>query len=75
MLNILRNNIIAHELKQEKLNLFQFEDTMERDLFAHFTAAIKVSHEKEKIYVNTVKYWSIIGSIVGAVLGIAGTYL
>lgn len=27
-------------------------------------AAVKASHEKEKIYANTVKYWSIIGSLL-----------
>ena len=55
--------IIKQEKKTEEL--FDIEDNNERNLFENYTAAVKSSHEKEKIYANTVKYWSIIGSILG----------
>lgn len=63
--------------QQERTALaaFELKDTDERELFTRLTIAVKVSHEKEKIYANTVKYWSIIGSIIGATLGIIGTVL
>lgn len=46
----------------EEFNLF---DKAERDLFIHLQAAVKTSHEKEKIHTNSAKYWSIVGSLLG----------
>lgn len=42
-------------------------------MFSHLTSAVKTSHEKERTQANNVKYWSIIGSCVGALLGIIAT--
>lgn len=50
-------------------------DTEERDLFTHLTATVKYSHDKERTQANNVKYWSIIGSLCGALLGIMATTL
>lgn len=64
-------DVIARE--KEKNQIFQIVDQEERDLFSHLTAAVKTSHEKERTQANNVKYWSIIGSCVGALLGIIAT--
>lgn len=40
-------------------------DKTERDLFILMQAAVKTSHEKEKIHTNSAKYWSIVGSLAG----------
>lgn len=40
-------------------------DKAERDLFILMQAAVKTSHEKEKIHTNSAKYWSIVGSLAG----------
>lgn len=53
-------------MEKEKLEAYQIEDSQERSLFSHLMAAVKASHEKEKIYANTVKYWSIIGSLLSS---------
>lgn len=42
-------------------------DKAERDLFILLQAAVKTSHEKEKIHTNSAKYWSIVGSLAGTV--------
>ncbi|XP_058115848.1 mitochondrial potassium channel-like [Anopheles coustani] len=64
-------DVIARE--KEKNQIFQIIDQEERELFSHLTAAVKTSHEKERTQANNVKYWSIIASGVGALLGIVAT--
>lgn len=54
----------------DKFNLYERE---ERELFTTLTSAVKESHEKERIQANKTKYLSIIGSVVGALIGIAGS--
>ncbi|XP_053671255.1 mitochondrial potassium channel-like [Anopheles nili] len=64
-------DVLARE--KEKNQIFQIIDQEERELFSHLTAAVKTSHEKERTQANNVKYWSIIASGVGALLGIIAT--
>ncbi|KAL8560985.1 hypothetical protein ACOMHN_061199 [Nucella lapillus] len=45
----------------------------ERESFAVLSSALRDSHEKERARAEKTKYWSIIGSILGAVIGITGT--
>lgn len=47
------------------MEAFTLLDKTERDLFMHLQAAVKTSHEKEKIHTNSAKYWSIIGTLAG----------
>lgn len=56
----------------DKFNLYERE---ERELFTTLTSAVKDSHEKERIQANKTKYLSIIGSVIGALIGIAGSTL
>uniref|UniRef100_A0A182JAE6 Uncharacterized protein n=1 Tax=Anopheles atroparvus TaxID=41427 RepID=A0A182JAE6_ANOAO len=59
--------------EKEKNEIFQIIDQEERELFSHLTAAVKTSHEKERTQANNVKYWSIIASGIGVLLGIVAT--
>ncbi|XP_076468595.1 mitochondrial potassium channel-like [Babylonia areolata] len=45
----------------------------ERESFAVLSSALRDSHEKERARAEKTKYWSIMGSVVGAVIGITGT--
>lgn len=48
----------------------------EREKFALFSAAVRGSHEKERTRAERTKNWSIIGSVLGAVIGVMGsTYI
>ena len=48
-------------------------EELERTKFAALSSAVRDSHEKERARAERTKYWSVIGSVVGAVIGIAGT--
>ncbi|KAL4711274.1 hypothetical protein ACJJTC_019115 [Scirpophaga incertulas] len=45
----------------------------ERELFATMSAAVKLGHERERAHAERNKYWYIVASIFGTVLGIAGS--
>lgn len=64
-LEIVRKEYETHHLEQQKLIEFELQDKTERDLFMHLQAAVKTSHEKEKMHTNSAKYWSIVGSLLG----------
>ena len=48
-------------------------EELERTKFAALSSSVRDSHEKERARAERTKYWSVIGSVVGAVIGIAGT--
>lgn len=62
-------------LKKEKhiLEEFASSEREERDYFAALSSAVKESHEKERAQAERTKYWSVIGSIIGTIIGIAGS--
>ncbi|XP_030061656.1 mitochondrial potassium channel [Microcaecilia unicolor] len=68
-----------HRLLQEEKRLrtsyINAEDS-EREKFSLFSAAVRESHEKERTRTEKTKNWSIIGSVLGAVIGVLGsTYI
>ena len=67
-----------HDLvKKEKLTQLQLkkQDDIERQLFSSLQLALRESQEKEKMRIERTKYWSIIGSVVGALAGMIGKSL
>jgi len=48
-------------------------EKVERESFAALSNAFRFSHEKERAQNEKTKYWSVIGSVTGAILGIIGT--
>ncbi|XP_030040985.1 mitochondrial potassium channel [Manduca sexta] len=53
--------------------LFADAEREERELFATMSAAVKLGHERERAHAERNKYWYIVASIFGTVLGIAGS--
>ncbi|XP_050678295.1 mitochondrial potassium channel-like [Leptidea sinapis] len=54
-------------------SLFSKAEREERELFATMSAAVKLGHERERAHAERNKYWYIVASILGTVLGIAGS--
>ncbi|XP_029636722.1 mitochondrial potassium channel [Octopus sinensis] len=65
-----------HAIIQREANLNNDLSDLEKLEKEHFTAlsiSVRESHEKERAQSEKTKYWSVIGSIIGALLGIIGT--
>jgi len=63
---------VLREEKQIGAALIDAEQT-ERFNFAALSSAVRESHERERARAERTKYWSIIGSAIGATIGIIGT--
>ncbi|XP_029947399.1 mitochondrial potassium channel [Salarias fasciatus] len=70
---------LEHKLLQEERRLrtaYESAEGSEREKFALFSAAVRESHEKERTRAERTKNWSIIGSVLGALIGVMGsTYI
>ncbi|XP_029007364.1 mitochondrial potassium channel isoform X2 [Betta splendens] len=70
---------LEHKLLQEERRLrttYENAESSERERFALFSAAVRESHEKERTRAERTKNWSIIGSVLGALIGVMGsTYI
>ncbi|XP_054640484.1 mitochondrial potassium channel isoform X2 [Dunckerocampus dactyliophorus] len=70
---------LEHKLLQEERRLrtaYECTEGSEREKFALFSAAVRESHEKERTRAERTKNWSIIGSVLGALIGVMGsTYI
>ena len=44
-------------------------EDLERRHFMEYSSAVRLSHEKERSRVERTKYWSIIGSVSGTIIG------
>ena len=62
-------------IKEETVLATQLENFEEEEklLFSELSSAVRESHEKERARSDRTKYWSIIGSAIGAMIGILGT--
>ncbi|CAK6435937.1 unnamed protein product [Pipistrellus nathusii] len=67
---------LEHRMLQEEKRLrtayLRAEDA-EREKFSLFSAAVRGSHEKERARAERTKNWSLIGSVLGALIGVAGS--
>lgn len=65
-----------HKLLQEDRRLrsaYELAESSEREKFSLFSAAVRESHEKERTRAERTKNWSIIGSVLGALIGVMGS--
>ncbi|XP_040890256.1 mitochondrial potassium channel isoform X2 [Toxotes jaculatrix] len=65
-----------HKLLQEERRLrtaYENAEGSEREKFALFSAAVRESHEKERTRAERTKNWSVIGSVLGALIGVMGS--
>ncbi|XP_060766810.1 mitochondrial potassium channel [Neoarius graeffei] len=70
---------LEHKLLQEERRLktaYENAEEGEREKFALFSAGVRESHEKERARAERTKNWSIVGSVLGAIIGVMGsTYI
>ncbi|CAB1315588.1 unnamed protein product [Coregonus sp. 'balchen'] len=70
---------LEHKLLQEERRLrtaYENAESAEREKFALFSAGVRASHEKERTRAERTKNWSVIGSVLGALIGVMGsTYI
>jgi hypothetical protein len=62
-------------MKEERLlkDYFQLVEKEERENFAILSHTVRDSHEKERAQAEKTKYWSIIGSVLGTIVGVLGS--
>ncbi|XP_021112408.1 coiled-coil domain-containing protein 51 isoform X2 [Heterocephalus glaber] len=67
---------LEHRMLQEEKRLriaYVGAEDSEREKFSLFSAAVRESHEKERARAERTKNWSLIGSVLGALIGVAGS--
>ncbi|XP_042311231.1 mitochondrial potassium channel [Sceloporus undulatus] len=67
---------LEHRLLQEEKRYrttYLTAEQSEREAFSLFSAAVRESHEKERTRAEKTKNWSIIGSVLGAIIGVLGS--
>lgn len=64
--------LLLQEEKRLRAAYLRAEDS-EREKFSLFSAAVRESHEKERTRAERTKNWSLIGSVLGALIGVAGS--
>ncbi|XP_019735078.1 mitochondrial potassium channel isoform X2 [Hippocampus comes] len=67
---------LEHQLLRDERRLraaHGHAEAAERETFASFSAAVRESHEKERTRAERTKNWSLIGSVLGALIGVMGS--
>ncbi|KAK0136152.1 Coiled-coil domain-containing protein 51 [Merluccius polli] len=67
---------LEHKLLQEERrerSAYEGAEVSERQRFALFSAAVRSSHEKERTRAERTKNWSLMGSLLGTVIGVMGS--
>ncbi|XP_035008247.1 mitochondrial potassium channel isoform X2 [Hippoglossus stenolepis] len=67
---------LEHKLLQEERRhrtTYENAEGSEREKFNLFSVAVRGSHEKERTRAERTKNWSIIGSVLGALIGVMGS--
>ncbi|CCD66629.2 Coiled-coil domain-containing protein 51 [Caenorhabditis elegans] len=59
--------------ERELLNSFEGLETAEREAFHQLSMRVRSSHERERERAEKTKWWGVSASLIGALLGIAGT--
>ncbi|CAI2350363.1 unnamed protein product [Caenorhabditis sp. 36 PRJEB53466] len=59
--------------ERELLNSFEGLETAEREAFHQLSMRVRASHEREREHAEKTKWWGVSASLLGALLGIAGT--
>ncbi|KAL1139607.1 hypothetical protein AAG570_006589 [Ranatra chinensis] len=65
-----------HAVLKEERRLqaeFGIREKEERETFSLLSNCVKESHEKERAQAERTKYWSVIGSVFGTIIGILGS--
>jgi len=64
-----------HKNESRLLDEFTRLENAERDAFHALSAKLRISHQREREHAERTKYWSLTGSLIGALLGIIGSSL
>ncbi|CAK5064305.1 unnamed protein product [Meloidogyne enterolobii] len=72
-LRLITDEHAAIKKEREMMNIYEELETKEREAFNVLSNKVRVSHEREREREERTKYWSLIGSLFGALLGILGT--
>lgn len=69
--------LLLYQQEERRLKMaYENAEEGEREKFALFSAGVRESHEKERARAERTKNWSIIGSVLGAIIGVMGsTYI
>lgn len=72
------SSLLPPDVKEERRLRTAYENAegSEREKFGLFSAGVRESHEKERTRAERTKNWSVIGSVLGALIGVMGsTYI
>uniref|UniRef100_A0A1I8BV35 Coiled-coil domain-containing protein 51 n=1 Tax=Meloidogyne hapla TaxID=6305 RepID=A0A1I8BV35_MELHA len=72
-LHLITEEHAAIRKEREMMNIYEELESREREAFNVLSNKVRVSHEREREREERTKYWGLIGSLVGALLGILGT--
>lgn len=69
--------LLSYQQEERRLKTaYENAEEGEREKFALFSAGVRESHEKERARAERTKNWSVIGSVLGAFIGVMGsTYI